>query len=320
MYDELMCRIENLGVVPVVVIKDASKAVPLAKAILKGGINAIEVTFRTDAAEESMELIHQAIPEMILGAGTVITIDQAKKAVDAGAQFIVSPGLDSDIVQWCKENEVPVIPGVCTASEVQKGVKMGLKALKLFPAEASGRVNMIKNLCGPFPQVKFMTTGGISSSNLAEYAACEHVLAAGGSWMVKSNLIEAENLDEITRLCSDAIMKAQGFELIHFGINTNSIDDAKTAASRFEAFGMESKTGNSSTFMDKTIELMHSQFRGIHGHIGYKCFNVERSLEYLSVHGFTPAKDTIKLDEKGRIKVVYLNEEVEGFAIHLVRA
>lgn len=181
MHDELMCRIENLGVVPVVVIKDASKAVPLAKAILKGGINAIEVTFRTDAAEESMKLIHQTIPEMILGAGTVITIDQAKKAVDAGAQFIVSPGLDSDIVQWCKENEVPVIPGVCTASEVQKGVKMGLKALKFFPAEASGGVNMIKNLCGPFPQVKFMTTGGISSSNLAEYAACEHVLAAGGS-------------------------------------------------------------------------------------------------------------------------------------------
>jgi len=320
MFDELMCKIESIGVVPVVVINDPAKAVPLAKAILKGGINTIEVTFRTDAAEESIKLIHQAVPEMILGAGTVITTEQAKKAVDAGAQFIVSPGLDSDIVQWCKENEVAVIPGVCTASEVQQGVKMGLKALKFFPAEASGGVNMIKNLCGPFPQVKFMTTGGISPSNLAEYAACDHVLAAGGSWMVKSNLIESENWDEITRLCSDAILKAQGFELIHFGINTNSIDDAKTAALSFESFGMNANVGSSSTLMDTTIELMHSQFRGTHGHIGYKCFNVERSLKYLSLHGFTPEEDTIKLDGKGRIKVVYLNEEIEGFAIHLVRA
>ncbi len=320
MFDELMCKIESIGVVPVVVINDPAKAVHLAKAILKGGINTIEVTFRTDAAEESIKLIHQAVPEMILGAGTVITIEQAKKAVDAGTQFIVSPGLDSDIVQWCKENEVAVIPGVCTASEVQQGMKMGLKALKFFPAEASGGVNMIKNLCGPFPQVKFMTTGGISPSNLAEYAECDHVLAAGGSWMVKSNLIESENWDEITRLCSDAILKAQGFELIHFGINTNSIDDAKTAALGFESFGMNAKVGSSSTLMDATIELMHSQFRGTHGHIGYKCFNVERSLKYLSLHGFTPAEDTIKLDGKGRIKVVYLNEEIEGFAIHLVRA
>lgn len=320
MFEEMTKKIAEIGVVPVVVINDSAKAVPLAKAILKGGINTIEVTFRTNAAEESIKLIHNAIPEMVLGAGTVITIDQAKKAVDAGSKFIVSPGLDGDIVQWCKKNEVAVIPGVCTASEVQSAVKMGLNTLKFFPAEASGGVNMIKNLCGPFPQVKFMTTGGISPTNLAEYAACEHVLAAGGSWMVKSSLIETENWDEITRLCREAILKAQGFEFIHFGINTNSIDDAKKAALGFASFGMDARIGNSSTFMDTTIELMHSQFRGTHGHIGYRCFNVERSLKYLSSYGFTPAKDTIKLDSKGRIKVVYLNEEIEGFAIHLVRA
>lgn len=320
MFEDITKKIESLGIVPVVVINDSSKAVPLAKAVFDGGINGIEVTFRTAAAEESIRLIHRAFPEMTVGAGTVLTIDQAERAVKAGAQFIVSPGFDEEIVNWCKDKGVLPIPGVCTASEIQKGVKLGLSILKFYPAEASGGVNMVKNLSAPFPQVKFMPSGGISLSNVAEYAACSSVAVIGGSWMAKTDLIDSENWEMITNLCKQSMTAIQGLSLIHFGINTDSIDEARKAASRFEVFGLCSKEGSASTFMDSTIELMHTMFRGKHGHIGFKCFNVERTLEYLRRYGFTPAQDSIKLNEKGKIKVVYLNEEVEGFALHLVRA
>lgn len=205
MFEEIYEQIDKLGVVPVVVINDAAKAVPLAKAILDGGINCIEVTFRTAAAEEAIGLIHKAYPQMLLGAGTVITLEQAEKAVKAGASFIVSPGFDPEIVSWCQKKQIAVVPGVSTATEVQLGVKMGLSVLKFFPAEAAGGVKMIKNLCGPFPQVKFMATGGISMDNTAQYATSPHVLAVGGSWMVKSNLIDEENWDTVSKLCSEAL-------------------------------------------------------------------------------------------------------------------
>lgn len=319
MKENIMDKIERLGVVPVVVINDSTKAVALANAIIDGGIDCIEVTFRTDAAEESIKLIHEALPQMLVGAGTVITINQAERAVKAGASFIVSPGLDPDIVIWCQNHDIVVIPGVCSASEVQMGIKMGLKVLKFFPAEASGGVNMIKNLCGPFPQVKFMATGGISMDNITEYGSCPHVAAVGGSWMTKPAFIKEENWSAITKSCRDALKAVNGFELVHFGINTDSPDVAGKAASRFEVLGMESKTGAGSTFMDSSIEIMHTQFRGTHGHIGFRCYNIDRAVAYLSTQGFSPDENSAKYDDKGKLRFIYLNEDVEGFSIHLVR-
>jgi len=205
MADNLMNTIEKLGVVPVIVLKDAEKAVPLAEALLDGGIPCIEVTFRTSAAEESIRRICKAYPQMMCGAGTVLSIEQAKKAIDAGAKFIVSPGLDENLVRWCQEHDIPVFPGVCTASEVQAAVGLGLNVLKFFPAESSGGVKMIKDLCGPFPNVRFMTTGGISMANLAEYAKSPYVVAVGGSWMAKGDMIEKEDWQTITGLCRQAV-------------------------------------------------------------------------------------------------------------------
>ncbi|MGX8681417.1 MAG: bifunctional 4-hydroxy-2-oxoglutarate aldolase/2-dehydro-3-deoxy-phosphogluconate aldolase, partial [Spirochaetales bacterium] len=205
MADKLLSTIESLGIVPVIVLKDAEKAVPLAKALLDGGIPCIEVTFRTSAAEESIRRISKAYPQMMCGAGTVLSIEQAQKAIDAGASFIVSPGLDEKLVRWCQEHSVPVFPGVCTASEVQAAVGLGLNVLKFFPAESSGGVKMIKDLCGPFPSVRFMTTGGISMANLAEYATSPYVVAVGGSWMAKGDVIEKQDWAKITTLCKEAV-------------------------------------------------------------------------------------------------------------------
>lgn len=320
MTDNLIKTIEDIGIVPVIVINNPDRAEDLAKALLAGGIPCIEVTFRTSAAEESIKRIHNAYPQMLIGAGTILSIEQAQKALNAGAKFIVSPGFDPIVVDWCLEKKVPVFPGVCTASEVQVAVSKGLNILKFFPAEASGGVNMVKNLCGPFPNVRFMATGGISIANLAEYSANPNIIAIGGSWMAKADMIEKEDWNTITALCQQAIKEMHGFEMIHFGINTNSFDDAQNAVKKLEVFGMQSKIGNSSTFMNSTIEIMHSNFKGHNGHIGFKCNSIERALSYLEQFGFSPDMNSAKLNDKGKLKVVYLNEEIKGFAIHLVRA
>lgn len=316
---ELIKKIENMGIVPVIVIKDANKAVPLAEALLKGGVSCIEVTFRTDAAYESIKRIHQAFPEMTMAAGTVITEDQAAKAKEAGCEFIVSPGYDQRIVDWSRRNNLPYIPAVSTAAELQVAVANGFKLLKFFPAEAAGGVNMIKNLIGPFGNVKFMTTGGISLSNLAEYAACPFVSAIGGSWMAKGDLIEAENWEKITELCKEAMLAVHGFKIGHIGMNANGLEDTQNIASQFTPFGYVAKQGNSSTFLNGDIEIMHQNGRGAKGHIAFLTYNVDRALAYLKQFGFEPIAETVKTDARG-INFCYLNKEINGFAIHLKRA
>ncbi len=317
--DELFTFFHNVGIVPVVKIDDAEKAVPLAKAMIAGGIPCAEVTFRTAAAEQAIKNMAEACPEMIIGAGTVINPELAEKAVKAGAKFIVSPGLNPATVEWCVANDIPVVPGTCTPSDIEKGLSLGLDVLKFFPAEASGGCNMLKNLAGPFPQVKFMTTGGISTANLADYAKASNVLAIGGSWMVKADLIDNCKWDEITKLCQEATLALQGFELVHVGIYTDGADEGEKAIAELAKFGMAINRGNSSVFMDKTIEIVPKQGLGAKGHLAYKCHDLERAVYYLNGKGFTVNKDTVKTDAKGKMKVCYLNEEVAGFAIHLVK-
>ena len=308
----------NLGIVPVVKIDDAAKAEKLAEAMIKGGIPCAEVTFRTDAAEEAIRRMTTAFPEMIIGAGTVLNKETAERAVKAGAKFIVSPGLDEGTVRWCQENGIPVTPGVSSSSEIQKGVNLGLKVLKFFPAESSGGVNMLKDLGGPFPQVKFMTTGGINTANLEEYARAKNVLAVGGSWMVKADLINEDKWDEIEALCREAVTKLQGFELAHFGINAKCKDCAEAMTKKFGAFGMIPSATSKSFFMDKSIEIMNENGRGTHGHIGYKVNNVQRAMNYVKNLGYTIAEDSYTYDASGKVKFFYVNEEIGGFAIHFM--
>lgn len=203
--NELLQRIEKIGVVPVVVLHDAKDAKPLAKALCDGGLPCAEVTFRTEAAEESIRVMADAFPEMLIGAGTVLTTEQVDRAVAAGAKFIVSPGFDPEIVDYCLAKDIPVLPGCITPSEVAQAVKRGLEAVKFFPAEQFGGVATIKALAAPYTNVRFMPTGGVSAKNLADYLGCPKIVACGGSWMVKGDLVAAGEFDKIKEMTEEAV-------------------------------------------------------------------------------------------------------------------
>lgn len=196
--------LEKFGVMPVVVLENAEDALPLAEALMKGGLPCAEVTFRTDAAEESIRRMAEHFPEMLVGAGTVLTTEQADRAVRAGAKFIVSPGFDPEIVDYCIERKIPVFPGCITPSEAAQAVKRGLKVVKFFPAEQFGGVSTIKALAAPYAMLKFMPTGGVNAKNLKEYLSCGKILCCGGSWMVKGDLIKAGEFDKICEMTKEA--------------------------------------------------------------------------------------------------------------------
>lgn len=202
-------RFYDYAVVPVVVLNDADDAIPLADALIKGGLPCAEVTFRTDAAEESIRRICESFPDMLVGAGTVLTTKQVERAYKAGAKFIVSPGFDPEIIDYCISIGLPVLPGCITPSEIAQAVKRGLKVVKFFPAEQSGGVAMIKAMAAPYSMVKFMPTGGISTKNLADYLSCDKILCCGGSWMVKEDLIKSGSFDKITDMTKEATALAR---------------------------------------------------------------------------------------------------------------
>lgn len=202
-------RFYDYAVVPVVVLNNADDAVPLADALIKGGLPCAEVTFRTDAAEESIRRICESFPDMLVGAGTVLTTEQVERAHKAGAKFIVSPGFDPEIIDYCISIGLPVLPGCITPSEIAQAVKRGLKVVKFFPAEQSGGVAMIKAMAAPYSMVKFMPTGGISTKNLADYLSCDKILCCGGSWMVKEDLIRSGSFDKITDMTREATAQAK---------------------------------------------------------------------------------------------------------------
>ena len=191
-------QVASCGVVPVVVLEDEAQAVPTARALLAGGINAMEITFRTAAAKASIAKVAREVPEMLVGAGTVINVEQLHDAVEAGAKFIVSPGSDSEVIAEAMKLNVPITPGVVTPSEIMMGLKLGLKVFKFFPAETFGGLKTIKALCGPFPQIKFLPTGGINQATAAEYFKNPKILAVGGSWMVTKDMVAAGDFEGIT--------------------------------------------------------------------------------------------------------------------------
>lgn len=202
--NDILRQIGSTGIVPVVVLNKAADAVPLAESLVSGGLPCAEVTFRTDAAEESIRAIAKNFPQMLVGAGTILTTEQVDRALDAGAKFIVSPGLNPKVVEHCMKKGVPITPGIMTPTELEVALGFGLDVVKFFPAENAGGLKMIKAMSAPYTMMRFMPTGGITAANVREYLACDKILACGGSWMVKSDLVSAGNFAEIERLSREA--------------------------------------------------------------------------------------------------------------------
>ena len=317
--NEVLQRLSRTGIVPVIAIDDAEKAVPLARALTAGGLPAAEVTFRTAAGEEAIRRIAWECPEVLVGAGTVLNLEQCDRALEAGARFIVSPGYNETLVNYCVEKGVPVLPGCANASDMTRAVNAGLKLVKFFPAEQSGGVSFLKALAPVFP-LDFMPTGGVNTKNLMDYLSFDRVAACGGTWMVKKDLISGGQWDEITRISKEAVKTMLGFELRHVGINCADEAEAERTARSFCALlGLEYRPGNSSIFAGTAVECMKTPFLGTRGHLAIGTNSVDRAVYHLELQGAAFDESTRKTDAKGAAKSIYLKDEIGGFAVHLVQ-
>ena len=318
--NDVLQQISNIGIIPVIAIEDAEQAVPLARALVAGGLPAAEVTFRTAAGEEAIRRIAKEVPEMLVGAGTVLTKEQADRALAAGAQFIVSPGFNPEVTRYVIEKGALMMPGTATPGEMEQAMSMGLDVVKFFPAEQNGGVAKLKALAGPYTNLRWMPTGGVNTKNMMDYLGFDKIVACGGTWMVKKDLIEGEQWDEITAICKDAVKTMLGFELRHVGINCADEAEAERTAQMFSTvFGWEYKPGNSSVFSGTAVECMKTPYLGERGHIAVGTNNVDRAMYHLGLHGITFDESTRKTDAKGKTKAIYLKDSFCGFAVHLVQ-
>lgn len=202
--NEVLEQFGKIGIIPVVVLDDAKDAKPLGQALMEGGLPCAEVTFRTAAAEEAIRIMSESFPDMLVGAGTVLTTEQVDRAVAAGAKFIVSPGINPKVVDYCVKKNIPITPGTCNPTNVETALEFGLDVCKFFPAEQAGGLNYIKAIAAPYVGMKFMPTGGINAQNVREYLKYDRILACGGSWMVKGDLIKAGDFAKIKELTAEA--------------------------------------------------------------------------------------------------------------------
>jgi 2-dehydro-3-deoxyphosphogluconate aldolase/(4S)-4-hydroxy-2-oxoglutarate aldolase len=261
----------------------------------------------------------KAFPEMALGAGTVLTKEQVDRAVGSGAKYIVAPGLNPEVVEYCLKKNIPVTPGVATPSDVERALSLGLEVVKFFPAEAAGGVDFLKAMSAPYKGLKFIPTGGIDEKNLLSYLRLPSVLACGGSWMVKQDLIANGQFDTIRELTKTAVHTMLGLHLRHVGINGV---DAPTATADAEAFaklvGMPTRDAGGAVFVGLQFEFLKRQFLGAHGHIAIGTNFIDRAVAYCERRGYQFRPDT-RNEKDGALQTVYFEKEFAGFAVHLIQ-
>lgn len=314
-----LTQLQLLGIVPVIAIDKAEHAVPLAQALVDGGLPCAEVTFRTSAAEASIAAIAKAHADMALGAGTVLTKEQVDRALGAGAKYIVAPGLNPDVVEYCLKKGVPVTPGVATPSDVERALSLGLDVVKFFPAEAAGGVDFLKAISAPYQGLKFIPTGGIDEKNLLSYLRLPSVLACGGSWMVKQDLIANGQFDAIRDLTKTAVQTMLGLHLRHVGINGADEPTATADANAFaELVGMPVRDAGGALFVGAQFEFLKRQFLGAHGHIAIGTNFIDRAVAYCERRGYTFRPET-RNEKNGALQTLYFEKEFAGFAVHLIQ-
>jgi 2-dehydro-3-deoxyphosphogluconate aldolase/(4S)-4-hydroxy-2-oxoglutarate aldolase len=318
--NDVLKKLGDIGLIPVIKLDSPDQALPLGRALLAGSLPVAEVTFRTDAACESIKILSKELPELALGAGTVLTTGQVDQAIEAGARYIVTPGFNRKVVGYCVDMKIPITPGVSTPTQIEEALEMGLRVVKFFPAENSGGVGALKAFAGPYGgRISFIPTGGVNERNVSSYLGCSNVHAVGGSWMVPDKLLESGDFAGIEKLCREARYLSLGFSLLHIGINPHG-DDAPIESAKLlsSMLGFPLNEGDSSAFVGKSFEIMKSAGRGEHGHIAIEATSVERALEWLSGFGIKPVDETIKM-AGGHIALAHLNRPFMGFSIHLNR-
>ncbi len=316
---DVLDRINKAGLVPVVVIENANNAIPAAEALMSGGLDVMEITMRTAEGIESIRRVKKMFPKMLVGAGTVLSVEKAAEVVEAGAEFIVSPGFNEDLVKWCLSKNLPITPGCVTPTEIDMALKYGLHVLKFFPANVYGGINGLSALAAPYNMVSFIPTGGINAANLVDFADKPFVHAIGGGWLCEKTDISEGRFEKITKTVKEAISILLGFDLAHIGINAESEADAESVAETFsKAFNFAKKTGASSIFAGTGIEVNKSIGLGTMGHIAIKTNNIERACNYLEKQGFAMDPATAK-QKNGKTIAVYLKDEFGSFAVHLLQ-
>lgn len=318
--DACIKELYRIGIVPVVALEDAADALPLGAALKKGGVSAIEVTFRTAAAADAIRLLSREMPELLVGAGTVITKAQADAAIEAGAKFIVSPGFQPELVSYVLSKGVPMCPGTATPGEMEQAMALGLSAVKFFPAEQNGGAPMLKALSAPYRDLLFMPTGGVKLENLRNYLALDQVFACGGTWLATKDDIKAKAFDKITARTREAVKTMLNFRIKHVGINSKDEAEAKkTATLLCSIFDFDYNDTELSVFTGTAVEVMKFMGRGSLGHIAIGADNVDRAEYYLRQRGFSFDESTRRVDASGRTTFLYLKDEIGGFAFHLTK-
>ena len=318
--NDILTRIGLYGVMPIVKIRRPSDAIPLAKAFVSAGLPVMEITYRTEHAEGAIREISSEIPNMLIGAGTVLTPAQAESAKAAGAKYIVTPNLDPKVVGWCLENDMPILPGCATPTDVANAAALGLEAVKIFPAGALGGVDLIKSLSGPFAGMKYLPTGGVTADNMLDYLRLPSVLSVGGSFMADQGLVDAGDFDAVAAKARAVMARMYGFALAHVGVNCPDEVSAKKAASLMSAmFGFEPAESAKAVFVGGQLEFMKSPYLGEKGHIAIGTNFLGRAMFRFEQMGFEFNRSELKYDEKGALKAAYFAEDFFGFAFHLIQ-
>ena len=318
--DACIKELYRIGIVPVVAIEDANDALPLAEALKKGGVSAIEITFRTAAAAEAIRTLTREMHDMTVGAGTVVTKEQADAAIAAGAKFIVSPGFQPALVAYVREKGIAMCPGTATPGEMEQAMALGLSAVKFFPAEQNGGAPMLKALSAPYRDLLFMPTGGVKLENLRTYLALDQVFACGGTWLATKDDIKAKAFDQITARTREAVKTMLNFRIKHVGINSKDAREAKkTATLLCSIFDFDYNDTELSVFTGTAVEVMKYMGRGSLGHVAIGADNVDRAEYYLRQRGFSFDESTRRVDAAGRTTFLSLTEEIGGFAFHLTK-
>ncbi|NLL55826.1 MAG: bifunctional 4-hydroxy-2-oxoglutarate aldolase/2-dehydro-3-deoxy-phosphogluconate aldolase [Clostridiales bacterium] len=314
-YNAVVKELELCGITPLVKLENIRDTLPLMGALTSAGIKVVEIVFRSSIAKDAIKLIASKCQNMLVGAGTVISIEQVNEAISAGAKYIVTPSFNAKVVDRCIELGIPVFPGCSNATDIEQAYQRGLRVVKFFPSELLGGVNMLKALSGPYPFMRFMPTGGINSSNLNKYLSYKNVLCCGGTFMVNEELLKQGKFEEITKNARDAINDMLDIQLDHVGINTNELEGIKLLKTFSKLSG---KNYIESQGKFSGIEAVMKDHFGRIGHVAFSSPNLERCLYYLADRGFAIDKNSI-VHANGNIQKVNLAGDNAGFVIRLIR-